>query len=276
MFTIKAPYKILSPNGGETFETCKTYTISWENNDNCAYDKYLYYSTDNGTTWTNFGTASYYSNAYDWTIPASITGTTCKIKVQNNGYSTRYDISDAVFTIIPNKATVAVTSPNGGEDWYGGSTHQITWTSNANASGTYMVYYSTDGGANYNYLADVTGNFYNWTLPTTASITARVKIIDKAYPSCVYDASDANFTIRPTKPVLTAPNGGEIYNPQCAYNITWDKTKMYTAVNLQFSVNNGSTWTSIASGATNNGTYSWSVPFIANKDTAKCLVRIMN
>ncbi len=276
VFTIKAPYKLTYPNGGETIETCKSYTITWENNDNCTFDKTLYYSTDNGSTWTAFAYPANNLSSYIWTVPAGLSGTNCRIKVQNYNYSTRYDISDAVFTIIPNKSTVTVTSPNGGEDWNAGSSHQITWVNNADASGTYSVYYSSNGGSSYSFLADVTGNFYTWTLPTTSTITAKVKVYDKAYSSCVSDESNANFTIRPAKPLLTAPNGGEKLNPQCSYNITWDKAKMYTSVTLQYSTNNGSTWNSIISSTSNTGTCAWTVPFIANTDTTKCLVRIMN
>ncbi len=59
---------------------------------------------------------------------------------------------------------------------------------------------------------------------------------------------------------VTYPNGGETLTAGTAVNITWTWTGTFTTVNLDYSTNGGSTWTSIVSGTPNDGTQSWTVP----------------
>ncbi|WIG95555.1 lamin tail domain-containing protein [Myxococcus sp. SDU36] len=98
-------------------------------------------------------------------------------------------------------ASVTVTSPNGGESWAGGSVRDITWTSTgvANVKLEYTL-----NGSTWSTLAantDAAAGSYAWTVPSSATTTARVRISDAADAS-VSDTSDAAFTL------TTAPSGG--------------------------------------------------------------------
>ncbi|NVJ06406.1 lamin tail domain-containing protein [Myxococcus sp. AM001] len=98
-------------------------------------------------------------------------------------------------------ASVTVTSPNGGESWSGGSVRDITWTSTG-VTNVKLEY--TLNGSTWSTLAASTAaaaGSYAWTVPSSATTTARVRISDAADAS-VSDTSDAAFTL------TTAPSGG--------------------------------------------------------------------
>lgn len=91
-------------------------------------------------------------------------------------------------------ASVTVTSPNGGESWVGGGTRSITWT----ASGVTNVRLEyTLNGSTWTTLTSSTAastGSYAWTVPSSATTAARVRVSDAAN-SAITDTSDAAFTI---------------------------------------------------------------------------------
>ena len=78
----------------------------------------------------------------------------------------------------------------------------------------------------------------------------------------------------PSSPLnLTSPNGEEVWQTGSSHAITWLASSV-TNINIFFSTNSGSTWTSIANSvAANSGSYAWTVP---NTPSTNCLVRIVN
>ena len=95
---------------------------------------------------------------------------------------------------------ITVTSPNGGEVWGLGSTHNITWTSSGLSGDVTIDLYRVD--TNYGTIgtASAVSGTYSWyispTLPTGNNY--RVKI----YSGSVLDYSDGNFSLA-TKPTVT-------------------------------------------------------------------------
>jgi len=75
---------------------------------------------------------------------------------------------------------VTVTAPAGGETWKAGSTHTVTWTATDNVGVTTVdVEYSIDGGGTYPYWIAIgipNSGSTSWTVPNTASPTARVRV----------------------------------------------------------------------------------------------------
>ncbi|ATB34881.1 hypothetical protein CYFUS_000288 [Cystobacter fuscus] len=105
--------------------------------------------------------------------------------------------------LVPSDTTTAgitVLSPNGGESWTTGSTYAISWS----ASGVTNVKLEyTLNGSTWTTLTSSTpasAGSYSWTVPTTATTTARVRVSD-ASNSALTDSSDAAFT-------LTSSGGG--------------------------------------------------------------------
>jgi hypothetical protein len=99
-------------------------------------------------------------------------------------------------------ASITVVSPNGGENWTVGSTHNITWTSTGTV-GNVKIRYSADDGSNWSTVAASTSNdgSYSWTVPDTASARCIVRVGDTA--GSPVDSSDTVFTI--TRPVTGQP-----------------------------------------------------------------------
>jgi len=111
--------------------------------------------------------------------------------------------------------TVTLTTPNGGQDWTGGTVHNIVWDMNDNQATplSYIIGLSTDGGATYPIFVTSgsapkgNGIIYAWTVNTVDTIQARIQlcVIDDNFQTTC-DSSDADFTIDSTRPALTNTN----------------------------------------------------------------------
>jgi endonuclease/exonuclease/phosphatase family metal-dependent hydrolase len=99
--------------------------------------------------------------------------------------------------------SVAVTSPNGGESWAGGSVQNVTWTSSGVTN--VKLEYTLDGTAWSVITASTAASAgsYAWTVPNSATTAARVRVSDAA-AATVTDASNAAFTITTGVPVTPA------------------------------------------------------------------------
>ena len=186
------------------------------------------------------------------------------------------DQSNSVFTI--SKPVLTVTSPNGGENWYVNSSHPITWTVSNLSVANYTIQYSINNGSTW--LPVVTnvpaGNTsYPWTVPDTPTTQALVKVIGiDASGTQIPDQSNSVFTI--SKPMVTviSPNGGENWYVNSTKPITWTVSNL-SVVNytIQYSINNGSTWTTIVTNVTGTDLiYFWDVP---DTPTTQALVKVI-
>lgn len=70
-------------------------------------------------------------------------------------------------------------------------------------------------------------------------------------------------TTAPAVAVLS-PNGGEAWAAGSVHNITWTATDAggfgVNPIKLEYSLNNGGTWTTISAAAPNTGTFAWTLP----------------
>jgi len=108
---------------------------------------------------------------------------------------------------VNSKLSINVTSPNGGEVWKVGETHNITWTSSLPQNSRVLIYLSK-AGSNYDYSIatsiSATLGTYSWTIPATVGggNTSSISIIGNQwkvlieYPtSSGFDTSDNYFSI---------------------------------------------------------------------------------
>ena len=266
-FTISPPtITVTSPNGGETwYYQGPDQDITWTSV--CvAGNVDVNYTTNGGDTWTRIATDIANSGAYtDWTIPDR-NSTQCRVRVQetSGGIS---DDSDADFTIA--SATVAVTSPNGGESWPVGSTHDITWT--AAELEEIRIELSRDGGATWedvvaSALADP-GSF-SWDVTGPGSGDCLVRIGDAAdgEPS---DVSDSAFSI--PEITVTSPNGGETWFAGESRSVTWTSAAVSGNVDIHWSANGWENWNEERAGYANVGSYLWAIPSVTS---TQCRVRV--
>ncbi|MDP7038454.1 MAG: metallophosphoesterase, partial [Myxococcota bacterium] len=85
------------------------------------------------------------------------------------------------------------------------------------------------------------------------------------------EISDEAILIKGSGFVWTTPGAYEEIVAGTSYALTWVSAGSQSTVNIQFSSNNGGSWSNIASGVENNGSYLWTVPSLSS-DT--CLLRI--
>jgi endonuclease/exonuclease/phosphatase family metal-dependent hydrolase len=177
----------------------------------------------NGNTNTNASRGS----PYDWVLADSDlnayrTSTTIGASTFTNGlvadtrvYSPIAEISPALTSdsgaaymqhmgvvrnfLVPGDAaaTITLNAPNGGESWPGGSAQNITWAASG-VSAVKLEY--TLNGSTWNVITASTSaatGSYAWTVPTSASSAARVRVSDAAN-AATSDTSAATFSITTT------------------------------------------------------------------------------
>ncbi|WP_437487073.1 DNRLRE domain-containing protein [Sorangium sp. So ce1014] len=70
---------------------------------------------------------------------------------------------------------------------------------------------------------------------------------------------------------VAAPDGGERLPPGGIYPIRWATSGNIPTVRIEYTTDDGATWTTIASNVANTGRYNWTVPSV---DTTRALVRV--
>jgi hypothetical protein len=126
--------------------------------------------------------------------------------------------SFTITRLIPDTTppVVALTSPDGGEDWKAGSSHAITWSATDNIGvATVDLAYSTNGGASFpNTIATGLANSgsYPWAVPNAPGSAVRVRVVAHDSAGNVgADSSAANFTISTWLITASAGVGGSVY-----------------------------------------------------------------
>ncbi|MEI6348294.1 MAG: FlgD immunoglobulin-like domain containing protein [Bacteroidota bacterium] len=270
-FTIAPPFiTVTYPNGGESFVGCSSKTILWSYAGTGSNFK-IEYSINNGAVW-NVLTTTATSGSYTWSPVPSVDATGCLVRVSDAAALSTKDSNNAGFNIVRN-TDIIVTSPNGGESWEAGVTKPITWVSAATST-YFNVYYSTNNGTSWTTLAtNTSAHSYNWSVPNLPSTTCLIKVEDY-YNTCITDNSNAVFTIAPPTPIITviAPNTASTLYVGSSSNITWSSQYITSAyVRIQYTINNGTSWTEIAAITENDGTYAWVIP---GTPSNQCRVRI--
>ena len=77
----------------------------------------------------------------------------------------------------------------------------------------------------------------------------------------ITDQSDANFTVQPPPYItLRTPNGGESWTVGQNQTIQWSRQNPDgNTVDIDYSTNNGTTWSRIVTQAVDTGSYLWNV-----------------
>jgi len=197
-----------SPDGGEDWQAGSSHDITWTSIGTSGGVQ-IEYSIDSGSSWSDVIASMPDTGVYPWTIPDAPSDS-CLVRIADTAFGGPSDTSDALFT-ISSAPYITVISPNGGEDWQAGSSHDITWTS-IGTSGGVRIEYSTNNGSSWsNIIASIPADTeaYSWTIPDTPSDSCLMRITDTVgSPS---DTSDSMFTISPVTsiPISKLP---EVYS----------------------------------------------------------------
>jgi C1A family cysteine protease len=279
VFTIAAFRSIVvtSPNGGENWDVNSSHAVTWTS-EGTVGNVMIEYSTDNGASWKTIVESTENDGSYNWTVPND-PSVNCLVRVREQGNDgSPSDVSDAVFSIVaPVSGSITLRSPNGGESWTAGSSHEIVWNSTGDISQV-TIKYSLDNGVTWKRIVQSTGNdgSYNWVVPGKASDDCLVRVTanDSDLDPKPSDESDAVFSIVPSSTPsirVISPNGGEQLVVGTRHTITWDVADSRDEATIEYSTNGGETWTDIAEAVENNGTFAWTIP---DTPSETCLVRI--
>jgi hypothetical protein len=189
-----------SPNGGEGWVSGTTHTITWASTGNpkayvkielvkpgVALNKVIISSTLN-------------DGSFDWVIPLTqALGVDYSVKITRMtfpvGSTAATDYSDEYFSIVPEE--LAVTSPNGGENWVRGTVHGITWVTTG-GQGAYVRIELLKGGVLNRVIASSAPNMgaYSWTVPVTLALGVDYGVrVTRTSGSRINDSSDAYFSV---------------------------------------------------------------------------------
>ena len=249
-----------SPSDNATNASVNT-NLSWScsdpDNDPLNYD--VYFGTNSNPPLANTGQSS--SN-YD---PGTLNeGTTYywKIVANDDHENSTTGVIWQFATTDPSPDFITVSSPNGGETWEMGTSHNITWTDNISSNVKIELFKS---GSYYKTITSSTSSdgSYSWSIPTNLVESSNYKVkIASTTNSSLNDYSNSYFTIENQTPAdyitVTSPNGGETWKMGTSHNITWDDN-ISSNVKIEL-YKSGSYYITISSSTSSDGSYIWSIP----------------
>jgi len=221
-------------------------------------------------TWETIVASAANTGSYAWTV-TSPTTTVARVRITSVSVPAISDVSDNNFAIAA--PFVTVTSPNGGEIWYTGESHPITWTAAGFVGNVIIELNRTYPSGVWETIIASTANSgtYSWTVTAPGTSLARVRV-SSVNNTGINDVSDANFTITVTAITVTSPNGGEQWTVGSSQNILWNSVGVSGTVNIELNrVYPTGAWEMLFAGAANSGSQPWTV---TSPITAQARVRI--
>jgi uncharacterized protein (TIGR02145 family) len=221
--TIPVPLTGTPPSGGQ-----QPYSYQWQN-------------SEDGSNFTDIPGAT----GLNYAPPALLLTTYYRQTQFSSGNCGTLNTNIVTITVNP-QPVIAITSPNGGESWYRGTSHDITWTNNI--SGDVKIELFKGGIFDHQIVASTPANgSYSWTIPTdqTTGQDYKVKVTSLVNPA-VSDLSDNDFTILASNvPENLVVQNVEITNGQ---TICYDALNQITVAGdgTTFVIQNGGSATMIA------------------------------
>lgn len=175
---------------------------------------------------------------------------------------------------------IIVNYPNGGEILKTGSNYLISWQAPSNAT-KFSIFYSLNNGSSWSLIAkNIPRRDFLWNVPAIKNNTNKAKIRVIGYNASNtqvgIDSSDLPFSIEVVR--VTSPDAsGLVFSSGTPWQITWDTyltSQPVANTIVQYSINGGLTWNTLAILTGNPGSYSGSVPRVTST-TTKGLVRVL-
>lgn len=175
---------VISPNGGNTLEAGKSYTITWDDNISENVRISLY---QNGVYFFSIADSTESDGSYIWAVP-SFTNTISnyQIRIESATNSGLFDYSDGIFTIAAPTPQVYkydyIYYYNGNNDYYSGYAYG---NANAYTVGSYYDYSSSYNETNAN------GRYYI----SSRSLTGTSSDLGKVYINNYYNSETSSSYI---------------------------------------------------------------------------------
>jgi hypothetical protein len=274
-FSLKTTFKMVVPNGGERWYTGRSNRVLWAaartlgrvNLDYAADGiTYNYRLSEN-----EFSAQSTLSNEYWWVTPMKVPEILSeggKMRVQSYPTGSKFDVSDATFTL----AGIEFTNPRLGSSVKRNAPFNIQWMA-AGAGALVDIDFSTDSGASWTTVVSsnscsVGSNSVSWVASAPPTDTARLQIRSLSDTNVV--GVSEIFALADID--LTSPVAGTNWLMGTTNQITWQAGGASNSVNIYYSTNSGveGSWVRVAMGATNvsgANSYDWLVPMYPGPKT---------
>jgi Viral BACON domain len=277
--TITNPYQPASAKTKISFPKNAPTDITWTSSGGVGNVMIEYSTAGGGGPFTTIAASVPAADGkYTWNVP-DITQSNCVIRISELDGDPL--MLSAPFIIGSGEGgTLTVVSPNGGENLKQGSTVGIKWTS-TEVTAKIRIRYSWNNGTDWIMIADnlVDDGAWDWKVPSdvsSSSCLVRINAINSS--GLPYDVSNSKFSITSNGGTtvgvnVTAPNGGENLIGGGNQKVSWQSVGTVASVDIHFSTDGGINYSSVASGLSDSGSYSWTVPNIATTK-GKILVRV--
>ncbi len=262
--------QLISPYDRERIAWGDTWEIRWDSK-NISNSVTIELSFDEGETYpVTIAQNTPNDGSFMWQVP-NYGEETGFIRISDGwGGGCPWDESYWCFFFTEPEPGVRVVKPNGGEELTGNTVYDVSWTSLL-YNDKVTVEVSLDNGATWDALGfnmPAAGTI-GWAVPNVQTDEGLVRVYDTdtGAPS---DTSDNTFSITPQvmpeNLTVVFPNGGEVLVAGNAYDIWWDSDNFNGPVTVDLSLDNGATWTTLATNQPDSGTFNWVIPqIVANQ-----------
>ncbi|MGD2092317.1 MAG: SBBP repeat-containing protein, partial [Candidatus Aminicenantes bacterium] len=177
--------------------------------------------------------------------------------------------------------TIAPTGLSTSEETH--NSVKVSWTpiQYQGDSGEYRVYYTTTSGSDYTLAGNTADKTVdNYTVTALEANTTYYFVVETVTNqhfnnqntvTSEYSIEISTTTLETPTLTISVPNGGQSWEAATSQSITWNSTGNITDVKIEYSTDNGSSWSTVIASTPNNGSYDWTVP---NTPSTTCLVKI--
>ena len=233
--------QLTEPRGTDSYQPGEKMTIRWKSA-RVSNVNLLWGPAESGP-WTSIASGlNADDELYTWTVPATV-ASEFWVRVEDAADANVNDTSLAKYRLA---VPVVLDAPRGGERLGAGSTFQIRWTRGQGVTNV-KIEFASDGENFETINASLNAAAFNWTVPTTATTKARIRVSALSSPST--PATSGEFSIGTTRFVLDIPeeNAKLCRNQPNQYRWTHD---FLEAVRIQYSTDNGANWRTATQQAT--------------------------
>ncbi len=198
------------------------------------------------------------TNNYTWEVLPSVSRTfnfrfTARDNYPGGGNN---NTDDMVLTVNGTSGPFAVTAPNTGIVWQGGSTQTVTWSVNSSdiapvSCANVKISLSTDGGISFpTVLLASTPNDGSQVITVPSVITSQARVKVEAVGNIFFDIGNVNFNIT-AAPTCTDPYGlTSTAVTASSANLNWSAVAGANNYNAEYKLTASSTWSPAATATT--------------------------
>ena len=280
-----APSKVMAPGivplypqAGDELVVGEEYDIRWDEDGSITNVK-IEYSVDGNDPWIIVTASTPASNkSFTWKVPDVTPLETYVLRFKNAATDEVNDDSPQFSILAAGSQALNIETPVSGVAVTGGVAQTVSWYASAALTGS-----ATNIIAEYKLQGNVDWVYIGTALASAGSLPWN-QFPDGNFPNCrirITSSASGNkskvalFPITPSGNdyiTLLTPNGGQTYFVGNTYTILWQSsTATVGNVQIQYSIDNGASWSTVVASTANDASYEWTIP---NSPSWQCLIRI--